>query len=315
MCAPFYEITDSRLDFLRKFIAWLEVWNTSENNVGKLTSDTFQAAVLTTRTIIDFIEYSLTVPKVYYVLAGKLQTDNLERRFGLYRSLTGCSYRISYSELIEAEKKIRIHNIFPIIPKVIVKSLQILMIILSMIPLIYISGFSTLFHTEYLVLTNVDFSANLYASGYASFAVAKRLSCSSCKVLIIKEKGAYTEDDYFDFLQRGGLSVPTDEVSILLYHMGAILQAVQSDKNYSLLFFSQKNQKGLLCTLTLKSILSDNFYINLDYECHCGSSSYLVYSHVCYRLANILLNNYTKCINNTEHKSQASNTRKVLKLK
>jgi HEPN domain-containing protein len=44
--------------------------------------------------------------KVEYVLPGKLQTDNLERRFSAYRQLlSGGNYNVSVTQILEAEKK------------------------------------------------------------------------------------------------------------------------------------------------------------------------------------------------------------------
>lgn len=36
-----------------------------------------------------------------------MQTDELERRFGRYRNLSGCNYKVSYCQILENEKKIR----------------------------------------------------------------------------------------------------------------------------------------------------------------------------------------------------------------
>ena len=35
-----------------------------------------------------------------------MQTDELERRFGRYRNLSGCNYKVSYCQILENEKKI-----------------------------------------------------------------------------------------------------------------------------------------------------------------------------------------------------------------
>ena len=41
-------------------------------------------------------------------MLGKLQTDNLERRFGQYRQLSGSNYNISVQQVLESEKKLRV---------------------------------------------------------------------------------------------------------------------------------------------------------------------------------------------------------------
>lgn len=61
--------------------------------------------------MIDFIHYSLETLKVQYVLPGKIQSDNLEHRFGKHRQLCGAAYNISVLQVYEAEKKLRIQSV------------------------------------------------------------------------------------------------------------------------------------------------------------------------------------------------------------
>ena len=42
-----------------------------------------------------------------YVCLGKITSDSLESRFGLYRSLSGSNYFISLKNLLDSERKIR----------------------------------------------------------------------------------------------------------------------------------------------------------------------------------------------------------------
>lgn len=102
---PIKSVTDDNNLFLKKFLAWLDIWSSSENNSGRLTKSTSDALKLTTQTLLDIINISFSYCKVNYILLGKLQTDDLEGRFRLYRSLAGCSYKVSYTEVVECEKK------------------------------------------------------------------------------------------------------------------------------------------------------------------------------------------------------------------
>lgn len=43
-----------------------------------------------------------------YLLPGKIQTDELEYRFSLYRRLAGSNYNISIRQIFEIEKKTQI---------------------------------------------------------------------------------------------------------------------------------------------------------------------------------------------------------------
>jgi hypothetical protein len=80
---------------------------------GKLTNETYHALRQNTLVLISVIDYCFkTYIDLQYTLAGIFSTDNLEKRFGLYRSLSGCNYNVSYDDLLGAEKKIRVKKIF-----------------------------------------------------------------------------------------------------------------------------------------------------------------------------------------------------------
>ena len=56
------------------------------------------------------ISLNLGETSVEYLLTGKLQTDILENRFGKYRQLNGSNYALTFSQLCNAEKEIRIKS-------------------------------------------------------------------------------------------------------------------------------------------------------------------------------------------------------------
>ena len=100
---------------------WLERWNEikfNDENVskvnnekrGKLSKETYFALHHTTKTFIEIIKYLLTDIGFKYILLGKFQTDNLERRFGFYRRMSGCNYNVSVTQVLESEKKLKIMN-------------------------------------------------------------------------------------------------------------------------------------------------------------------------------------------------------------
>jgi hypothetical protein len=57
------------------------------------------------------IEYVLLNIQVPYILTGKIQTDNIESRFGHYHQLTEGNYNITVNQVLEAETKIRIKTL------------------------------------------------------------------------------------------------------------------------------------------------------------------------------------------------------------
>ena len=103
LSVPFSSCEDERLLYLERIYDWLSTWEFAKK-AGGLTKQTFRAVRHTIATMISFIKYMLNILKVEYVLTGKCQTDNLERRFGLYRQLCGGCYHVTVTQVIEAEK-------------------------------------------------------------------------------------------------------------------------------------------------------------------------------------------------------------------
>ena len=73
------------------------------------------------------------------------------------------------------------------------------------------------------ILPVVDDSIKIYISSYGSHSVAKKLNCNICRLLIVEDKGKTVGDVYFDHLQRGGHSIPTEEVITSFIHAYAIM--------------------------------------------------------------------------------------------
>ncbi|XP_049796730.1 uncharacterized protein LOC126213147 [Schistocerca nitens] len=113
LCLPFTSASDDRLEFLDKFLAWLERWRALDTT-SCLTTDTHQALYQSTSVISEVVEYSFSGVGVQYLLMGKLQTDNLESRFSRYRQLSGGNYNVSVTQVFESEKKLRIMSVLGI---------------------------------------------------------------------------------------------------------------------------------------------------------------------------------------------------------
>ena len=49
-----------------------------------------------------------------YVLTSRLQNDPIEHHFGLYRMMSGAQYHISYSQILESERRIKLSSMLKI---------------------------------------------------------------------------------------------------------------------------------------------------------------------------------------------------------
>ena len=46
-----------------------------------------------------------------YVLTSRLQNDPIEQQFGLYRMMSGAQYHISYTQILESQRRLNLSNI------------------------------------------------------------------------------------------------------------------------------------------------------------------------------------------------------------
>ena len=104
---------DERLIWLTNFSSWLKLWCSHNEKVksGHLTKETFTALSHTVDTLVMLVKELLQVHKLRYVMLGKFQTDNLEARFGQYRTMSGCNYLVSVNEVMQNEKKLKVKSL------------------------------------------------------------------------------------------------------------------------------------------------------------------------------------------------------------
>lgn len=92
-----------QIEFLSTFLCWLEQWEKFPKE-ARLTDQTHSALAHTTEGQIKMARHLLSNKKFSYVLLGKMQTDNLEDRFGKYRQMSGGNYHVSVRQIFESEK-------------------------------------------------------------------------------------------------------------------------------------------------------------------------------------------------------------------
>ena len=68
-------------------------------------------------------------------------------------------------------------------------------------------NFSSILAEIYLEPVNVNENVLIYICGYSSFKAAQGLSCGLCTDFVF---GSYVNDEYFNNLNRGRLTIPSD---------------------------------------------------------------------------------------------------------
>jgi hypothetical protein len=330
-CQPINRTDDFQIKFLKQFILWLDKWQKLDTN-GHLTNDTYSALRHSTSVFLEIIDYSFQNFDITYILPGKFTTEKLEKRFGKYRLLGGSNYNVSYDEVINAEKKIRLKHVF--------KKASGSEFSLSEIQArtanccnesdldwdmskdcpqnTECDKFSFILTTDYLSQCQIDESAQIYISGYASHKISKKIKCNICISLVTESKGNLTNNEYFNYLQRGGLSIPTDMVKNVLFHMCAIFEKIINDISLESDFLKTIFQKTILCHLTLLSVSLDESLKYFYCCCVCGKNNKNILAMLCSIFSNVLLNDYTKKKNNEaqnekkESRAESKNKRRKL---
>ena len=178
------------LEYLKKFVTWIEKWEEMGDKKHSLSSETFMTTKQTSHGLIALAIYLLEEKDFDYVLLGLITSDPIEKRFGWYRQLGGANYYLSVRQFLESEKKIRL--------QVLVKS-DIDISFKDAVEILKAGQSSEDVEEEakeLLALLGEDFEIDFnvknengilyYVAGFLSRSELKRLSCASCKCLFAK---------------------------------------------------------------------------------------------------------------------------------
>jgi len=130
----------------------------------------------------------------------------------------------------------------------------------------------------------------IYVSGYVSFQMKQKVSCDVCVTMFASDEPI--ENKYFEDINRGGLSVPSNLCITLGLLANQIMQDLISEK-YESVFVKSRNHRRVLMFLLEEALF---FFDNVDDECTiCRSIPRPKYLQAFKIFSNILLNNYRKC--------------------
>ena len=76
----------------------------------KLTTQTFTSFRHSCIAITSIINHLIEDCEFTYVLTSFLQNDPLEHHFGLYRMMSGAQYHISYCQILESERRMKLFS-------------------------------------------------------------------------------------------------------------------------------------------------------------------------------------------------------------
>ena len=236
---PITEKNQLGLHFLREFADFLATWEASDPAGKKsLTKETFLATRHSCLALADLSEYLLALPSqalpethiFLYILLGLFQSDRIERRFGRYRQLSGGNYYISVRQMLESEKKIRIHDLVKFSGMTITEVKALLNDCLETAAVILTNWTPTDMNS---LLTNAEGNALFFVAGYIAFKLKKHTECVFCRNLLVSsdsppqnvsfdnpETSEQTQQlkEFTDVMSRGGLSTPSDALFMICLH-------------------------------------------------------------------------------------------------
>lgn len=303
---------DDNLLFLCNFLDWLKRWGQLDSDTGRLTNETYSALVITTNCMIELTRYCVDELGMSYLLPGKIQTDELEYRFSLYRRMAGTHYHISIRQILEVEKKLRTCNVLRLALKSKSKGTVCIEEFVDdddsdINEFIHLDNFSTVFVSDDDINKVKDiFPVLTYLAGYCMHSVLfVKLKCDSCKNNLTIDRSLVVEPQFkliCDF-DRGGLKYPTVDIVNIIVHNYIVIEKLVSE--FETDFLKEINQRHVAIQITLNVLSSKDISV-VGCENHSPSKIMLL---IVRAATNTLINNYCKKKNDKAPKKQ--NKRKL----
>lgn len=323
---PINSLSNPSIIFLKKASSWFKSWYAFHKSdfinspfyneivrVGKLSRETHTAITHTIDTLITLSEYLLTDESFNglfkYVLMGNFSTDKLEFHFSLYRKMSGHNYHVSVRQIVESQKKLNC-----------IKALKLKQNLNCSVPVkVFLKEFSCEENISLCPVDEIDEILNLaskmemspgdinvviYIAGYVAKKTSERLKCLSCQNFLFFENHIMTvefsdETEYLRGLDCGGLKYPSDFSTEVGIRALKVFRSVTSE-HFESSFIKCNNHKSFLFSTIIEyveSLTSDNS----DLPCSHFESQIMEISVGIW--TKILLNNYTKELNDTTHQS------------
>ena len=307
---PVKSSSDWKLECLREFSQLLKFWQ-SNSDYG-LSKETFLALSQSCIAIADCAAYLLDMLGFSFVLLGKLQSDNIESRFGWFRQLSGSNYFISMRQVIESDIKIRAISL-----------LKFSKFVLSDIDEALLSDEREEedFPDDIVDQIDLDFEpsasdANIifYVAGAVSRSCVRTSKCSSCEETLltseisepldIDEEIDYPSSTFLDEINRGGLRKCTNNAFNIVLLAWKTFESIRRIDSLRNIFLHRKNQRSFFCNLV------ERFSLNSEMHLFC-TKGHNVKQVIVFRFFNCLSKNF---VQNLSERAPQSKKRKIQKL-
>ena len=309
---PVTSTNDWKLIYLQEFADFLTTWENSKQQ--GLTRETFQATRHTCKTMISLAKYLLNSCNFRYVLLGRLVSDPLEQRFGWYRQCSGANYFISFKQLLDSERKIKVISLIKY-SNYLPQDLDQLSGNKENPDLTLSENFISEFNNSVIpVLEECEMSTIYYCAGALSRSILNCTHCSGCRCLLVSDDPLEiesAEENFFPLVDRGGLLRPTT----FAYHIGIkaylLFRHITKSSLYKVQFLSSFSQRD-----TFLHCLSSLLELDQDFETFLPSSAcengHPILKYLIQKFFNTLSKNFMHKLTDMQRKSDIAISKKSL---
>ena len=306
--------TDWKLTHIRESAVVFALWK--QSGLPGLSKATFSAWIVTLHGLADLAVHLIQNHGFSYVLLGKLQSDALEARFGIYRQLNGASFFMSIRQVLHAEKKIRVLNLMQmgvvaaaVLSSNVSPSVESIAEV-DVTDVAWLRDQINIPHDLDFCLTEVDENLVYYTSGSIGRSIGRVRKCTSCKDLLVEcdaedqsslnaaintlyGNADATAKQLLNLVDRGGLAKPTCFHFALCSFVFFCFKQI-SEKDALLDELLLKPKQCNIFVNAVSAIASVSFPIILHTKCKEGHS---VFNIVAKKLFNLFSRNVLKRIN------------------
>ncbi|XP_070396043.1 uncharacterized protein [Dermacentor albipictus] len=230
---------DDRLEWLEvKFPLYMEELkrNTSSPR-GFLTTETYEALLLTTYSTVHCVRFLLTRENFGFVLTRKFSSDPIESLFGTLRRSVGCNDQLDVRSAISGLEKVLKTGIAAVsqdsnvlcaeepgpskgvlleTPQVSKSSAEL--------PKRAVNVLEDLRRPNVAKFATLQVSATVYVGGYIARVVKEHIECDSCSAIVTKPLTKQPLQMFTFHQDRGGLLYPSDNLLHVLETLRIFVQ-------------------------------------------------------------------------------------------
>ena len=281
---PISSIDNPTLQFYREYLDWLDIQKPLKAKF--LTKQTFEAMIVSTRALIEVCHY-LIGQGYYGILSGVFQSDPIEKRFGLYRSLNGGNFHIGDKAAKLSEKKIRISSLLDMSCNLseLKNAISLLKkpdIIETGVSNVTISRYSSIFLPwEASQVTTTDQGVLYYIVGFCVRKALSKIQCPSCREVFKQDTIHAGFSSLIKLFENEHLTYPTFRIMQKVMTLDFILYSLTLGKQKEK-FFDQQNKFSLIIGLL-------ETQTDIDFECELDHSLKPIFKNIFHSFINIFL--------------------------